>query len=111
MNNEVVGNYIRAHRRNRGLSQRELGILVGYEHGSAVGRHERSESAPTLLVALAYEIIFEAPISQLFTGFHSVVAQSIARNLVGLKTSLEDDGNRRRANFEKTQWLLKQQIG
>src|SRR5579872_4544863 len=111
MNNEVVGNYIRAHRRKRGLSQRELGILVGYEHGSAVGRHERSESAPTLLVALAYEIVFEAPMAQLFTGFHSVVAQSVARNLVDLKTSLENDGNRHRSNLEKTQWLLNQRIG
>src|SRR5579859_6446365 len=99
MTKELVGNYIRAHRRRCGLSQRELGVLVGYGHGYAVGRHERSSAAPPLLVALAYEVVFEIPIAQLFTGFHSAVAQSVARNMRDLKADLEDgSSNQRRLN-------------
>ena len=107
-----MGNYIRAHRRRCGLSQKELGILVGYGHGYAIGRHERSKTAPPLVVALAYEIIFEIPVAQLFTGFHAVVAQSVARNLQELKADLKTQSEvRRRSNVEKKQWLLKQHIG
>lgn len=107
-----MGNYIRAHRRRCGLSQRELGILVGYGHGYAVGRHERSSAAPPLLVALAYEIVFEVSIAELFTGFHSVVTQAVAQNLQELKTDLENQrGHWRGSNPEKMQWLLKQHIG
>ena len=100
MTTEVMGNYLRAHRRRCGLSQRELGILVGYGHGHAISKHERSKAEPTLLVALAYEIIFEIPVGQLFRGFRSVVEQSVARNIRDLKTDLQGS-NRRRSNPEK----------
>jgi DNA-binding XRE family transcriptional regulator len=112
MTKDIAGNYIRAHRRRCGLSQKELGILVGYGHGSAIGRHERSKVAPPLVVALAYEVIFEISVAQLFTGFHVAVTQSVARNLQELKADLENQrGERRRSNVEKKQWLLKQRIG
>ena len=88
MTKSVAGNYIRAHRRRYGLTQRELGILVGYTDGFAVGRHERSSAAPPLVVALAYEIVFEIPTANLFAGFRSVVAQSVARNKQELRAEL-----------------------
>src|SRR5579859_8105126 len=111
MTKELVGNYIRAHRRRCGLSQRELGVLVGYGHGYAVGKHERSSAAPPLLVALAYEVVFGVTIAQLFTGFHSVVTRSVAQNLQELKVELENQSRSRTgSNPEKTQWLLKQRI-
>ena len=110
MAKDIVGNYIRTNRRIRGLSQRELGNLVGYGYGhAAVGRHERSKSVPPLLIALAYEIVFEIPVAQLFPGFRSVVTQSVTRNMQELKADLErQSGNQRRPNLEKTQWLSKQ---
>jgi DNA-binding XRE family transcriptional regulator len=103
MTKEVMGNYLRAHRRRCGLSQRELGILVGYGHGHVISKHERSKSAPPLLIALAYEIVFEIPVGKLFTGFHSVVTESVARNLRDLKVDLAS--RRRTSSPEKTQWL------
>jgi hypothetical protein len=108
MTKNVAGNYIRAHRRRYGLTQRELGILVGYEDGFAVGRHERSSAAPPLIVALAYEIVFEIPPAKLFAGFHSAVAQSVARNKQELKTELlRLGGKSSESKREKIQWLLK----
>jgi DNA-binding XRE family transcriptional regulator len=109
MTKEVIGNYLRAHRRRCGLSQRELGILVGYGHTHAISKHELSKSVPPLLVALAYEIVFEIPVGQLFTGFRSVVTQSVARNIQDLKADVQN--KRRRSSPERTQWLTNQRIG
>lgn len=112
MTTEVVGNYIRAHRRKRGLTQLELGILVGYGHGYAVGKHERSRAMPPFHVALAYEIIFEIPVAQLFTGFHSAAADAVARNLQDLKAHLDAERARgNKLNPEKLEWLSNQKIG
>ena len=106
MTREVSGNYLRAHRRRCRLSQRQLGILVGYTQRHAVGKHERSSAVPPLLVALAYEIVLEIPVSKLFTGFHAVVAESVARNKEELKADIE----RRppsKSNTQTMQWLEK----
>jgi DNA-binding XRE family transcriptional regulator len=111
MTNEVAGNYLRAHRRRCGLSQEDLAILAGYKNWNAVGRHERSQDIPPFLIALAYEIVFEVPVAQLFPGFYSAVRESVAQNLRELKGNLADQTrNRRRSNPEKTQWLSKQRI-
>jgi DNA-binding XRE family transcriptional regulator len=104
MTTEVLGNYLRAHRRRSGLTQRELGILVGYGEGDQIGLHERSKSEPSLLTALAYEIIFGAPVGQLFTGFRSAVAQAVCRNLEELKAELAAK-RRHKPSTEKMQWL------
>ena len=99
MSKDVQGNYIRTHRRRCHLSQRDLGVLVGYgskDRGSAVGRHERSNSAPPLLIALAYEIVFKVPVAQIFTGFHAAVGQLVARNLDELKADWRNRGETQR---------------
>lgn len=104
MTQDELGNYIRAQRRKFGLTQRELGLLIGYAHGHAVSMHERSTQAPPLLIALAYEIVFEIPVARLFTGFHSAVIQSVAGNIQNLKAEIE--GRAGASDFKKSQWLL-----
>jgi len=112
MTNEVLGNYLRAHRRRCGLSQRELGILVGYADGDAVGLHELSKSAPPLLIALAYEIVFDMPVGKLFVGFRSVVERSVARNFQELQTDVTTRRRgQRQPTLEKQQWLATQSFG
>jgi len=65
-----------------------------------------------LLVALAYEIIFEIPVSQIFPGFRSVVKQSVLRNLEDLKADLKTKSGRPRGlSAEKARWLTRRQIG
>lgn len=112
MSGRVIGNYLRTHRRKSGLSQRELGILLGYQNQHQVSRHERSKSAPPLLAALAYEIVFQVPVAQLFPGFQSAVAHSVARNLREFKKSLEDGTSRQlsKASLQKLQWLAERNI-
>ena len=108
MSNKVIGNYLRVHRRRCGLSQRDLGLLAGYKNEWQVSRHERSRTVPPLLVALAYEIIFQVPIAELFAGFQSAVDAAVERNLGRLKTDLENRAEGRRAaktHEQKLQWL------
>ena len=108
MSTNVAGNYLRAHRRRLGLSQRDLGLLAGYNNEWQVSRHERSKTVPPLLVALAYEVIFQVPVAELFAGFQSTVTDAVARNLDELKVDLESPARgRRRAKVtsQTLQWL------
>ena len=113
MSDEIAGNFIRAFRLKCNLSQRELGILIGYLSSDSVGRHERSEVAPPLLIALAYEAAFGVPVGQIFAGFRAVVAQTVMRNAEELRIEMEK-GREGKQMFDanKSQWLaqLKQRI-
>lgn len=107
MQYQVKGNYLKAHRRESGLSQRELGNLIGTGSGQ-VSRHERSTSVPPLAAALAYELIFHVPVSTIFIGICDSIKQDIEDKLRQLE---EDLGNReildRDANMvaQKLVWL------
>ena len=108
MSTQTVGNYLKAHRRKRGLSQRELGLLVGYMNEAPVRRHESSKTTPPLLTALAYEFIFETPVSAIFAGFQSAVAHAVHTNVEEFKRDLERRAAGRPLSaqaLQKLQWL------
>jgi len=88
MNNKVLGNYLRICRKRSGLSQREVGFLLGYADKGQVSRHERSATAPPLITALGYEAIFRVPISKLFTGIHMSVNESVEINVAEFEKDL-----------------------
>jgi len=83
-------------------------MLVGYGHAHAVSKHERSRTAPPLLVALAYQVIFEIPIDQLFPGFYAAVMQSVSQNVQELKLDMEK--RKVKPSPEKAQWLTTRRI-
>jgi len=110
MNDRTVGNYLKTHRKRAGMSQRELGLLIGYKNEEQVSRHERSKTAPPLLIALAYEIIFRVPVSAVFTGLHSNVSQMVEDNLFAFEQQLQNRRERNphtKATAQKLQWLAK----
>ncbi|MBV9760290.1 MAG: helix-turn-helix transcriptional regulator [Acidobacteriaceae bacterium] len=89
MSKKIVGNYLRAHRRTRGLSQRELALLVGYKNEWQVSRHELAKTIPPLTIALAYEVVFEVPVAQLFKEVHSIATAAVALNFAELRAVVE----------------------
>jgi DNA-binding XRE family transcriptional regulator len=93
MKTKILRNHLRTHRQRSGLSQRDLGLLVGCKHQAQISRYERSESAPPLPVALSYEVVFRVPTSDLFPGIHARAAQMVEAKLV----ALEDDLGQRSA--------------
>jgi DNA-binding XRE family transcriptional regulator len=103
-----MGNYIRVHRKRAGLTQLELGRLIGYNRAFQISRHEQSKTAPSLMVALAYQEIFRVPVSAIFTGMHVTVAQAILRNLGAFEMELRQAGHAGRTASraaQKLKWI------
>jgi DNA-binding XRE family transcriptional regulator len=69
MASEHLPNYLLSHRKRTALSQTEVAFLLGLQNGTKVCRHERFTLDPDLQTALAYEAIYQRPISELFSGF------------------------------------------
>jgi len=87
--NQRLANYLRTHRRNVGLTQRELGQILGYCDEGAVCRHERFHVTPPLVVALGYEIVFRVPVSEIFAGLRDEVEGDVEERLEALEKDLQ----------------------
>jgi hypothetical protein len=87
-------NYLRIHRRSVGLSQAQLGRVLGYRDETAVAKHECFESIPPFLTALGYEVIFQIPASEIFAGVRQTVAIGIEARLAEFEQRLREKGNR-----------------
>lgn len=103
-----VANYLRAHRRRCGLSQRELAHIVGYITQAPVSEHERSVTIPALLIALSYEVVFRVPLSELFPALYRTVEANIEEQLTKIESELQESTAKgRRAAYvaRKLEWL------
>jgi len=89
MKHKGTANYLRAHRRRSGLTQHEVGELLGYKDPGQVARHERSMSLPPLTIALTYEVIFRVPVAVLFVGLNVSAKENIERKLQLLEAQLQ----------------------
>jgi len=104
-NPKALANSLRLHRRRTGLSQGDLGRLLGYDDESAVAKHERFKAMPPFLVALGYEVIFRVPVSELFPGVAETVALGIEARLDGLERALRHGGDIARPTAAATRTL------
>jgi DNA-binding XRE family transcriptional regulator len=103
-----LGNYVRTHRKKAGLTQRELGGVLGYNDEGAVSRHERSRSLPPLLIALGYSIIFRTSVSEIFAGLHETVEQVVESRLRELEETLQQrsgENSQAAVTARKLEWL------
>jgi hypothetical protein len=107
MRHQAKRNRLRSHRKRSGLSAREIGALIGYKNYWQVSRHERLVSAPPLLAALAYEVLFQVPVSAIFVGMHAMAATLVEQNLAAFERILTDRGTGQsaRLNTQKLKWL------
>jgi transcriptional regulator with XRE-family HTH domain len=60
------------------LSQAEVSFLLGAHGGAKTSRYEGFKQVPTLETALAFEAIFQRPISELFSGQYEAVERDVA---------------------------------
>jgi transcriptional regulator with XRE-family HTH domain len=56
-----------------------LAFLLGRESSAEVSRYENFERLPGLETALAYEVIFGRPVSEIFGGLYHRAEQEVAR--------------------------------
>lgn len=78
MANHSLPNYLRARRKSAGLSQEDIAFLLGF-HSSHICRYERFRRTPGFRIAVAFEVIFKAPIRTLFHGDYRAVEKFIRR--------------------------------
>jgi DNA-binding XRE family transcriptional regulator len=108
MDHQKRGNYLRAQRKKAGLSQREIGKLLGYRDPGTVVCHEQARTIPPLRTALAYELIFGVPVSAIFIGIHTSVTREVEERLSHFEGELGNrDARGRDANrtAQKLIWL------
>lgn len=66
MTRHIIAPYLKALRRRSAFSQEDVAFLLGAFTGARVSRHETGACAPPLEVALAYEVIFEVAIADIY---------------------------------------------
>ncbi|SRR6266404_5792024 len=102
---EPLGNYIRAHRKKAGLSQRELAQLVGYCDQGVISKHEQLLTLPPLVVAIGYCVAFRIPIRTLFAGVHEAVEEMVERRVTELQQELQARAGQSAVDAQKQRWL------
>lgn len=79
MTSPLLPNHLRANRKRLALSQDDVALLLGIRDGTNVCRYERFLHAPDLEAALACEVIFQRPISELFPGLYQKIEKKVAQ--------------------------------
>jgi len=82
---------LRTLRLRSGLSQGEIGEILGFFSDVPVSRHETGLTVPDLRTALGYEVIFGMPISAQFSRLFSMVEPMIEDRIADLERRLEQE--------------------
>lgn len=85
----ILGNYLRARRRQWHLSQKELAFLLGYKNESIVSRLERHERVVTFGTSRACTILFGSGAEDIFPALLSEHDAKLLRRMRELRGSLE----------------------
>ena len=109
-NGNRLVNYVRAHRKRAGLSQREVALILGYGDEGVISRHELFRTVPPLLMALGYEAIFRTSVSELFPGLRETIEHAIEASLVEFESALRKQkdsakGSQLTVITRKLEWL------
>jgi hypothetical protein len=78
MASQHLQNHLLSHRKRSAFSQDEVAFLLGMESGAKICAHERFTVEPGLHTALAYEVIYNKPVSQLFPGLVEQIQSEIS---------------------------------
>lgn len=82
--------YVRTHRRRWGLTQKELGWLLGIANRTAVSRIEMSKRKPAAECLVACAIIFDLPLEAIFPGFLEEIERGVSRRVITLRGKLTE---------------------
>jgi transcriptional regulator with XRE-family HTH domain len=82
-----LDNYLRSHRKHRALSQDDVARLIGARCGSTVSRYESFARRPSLEMAVAFALVLDVPLRELFVGLHEQVEMRVRRRARALLRS------------------------
>lgn len=83
---------LRDRRLKIGLTQTELGALLGTADASVVSKHESGLRLPDLRTAIAYHVVLSSRIDQLFPDLVEEVTADIAARATSLAIKLRSQG-------------------
>lgn len=81
--------YLHTQRLVWGLSVKELAALVGFRSASHISRVAHGKRPPTVEVALACQVVFGVPPSQMFPHVYTLVEDKVMGNICQLHSALE----------------------
>lgn len=84
---------IRMHRKRSALSQDDVAFLIAAFSGTTASRHELHARTPSFIDALAYEVLFDVPASELFPNEFEKARARTALRAEGLLRMLEREGS------------------
>ncbi len=87
------------------MTQQELAYLLGLKSASAISRIERNVLQPSLAMALACQVLFDAPLLELFPGAFSVIEGAMVERAGELNAQLQ--GRIARATEAKNELMRK----
>jgi DNA-binding XRE family transcriptional regulator len=93
-NKRRTRNHLYSLRRNRGLRQKHLALLLGYRGTTMVSRLEAGKSLPSLKVGMMLEIIVGAKLSEVYVDLY----QDFERQLLARCKRLPDHVGRQLRN-------------
>jgi len=88
-----LSNYLRAHRKSSGLSQRDVARLLGGGTGSKVSGYEHFSRTPSLRTALRLQVILKQPVSDLFEGMFKEAETAVADHARRLQAGQHESKN------------------
>jgi transcriptional regulator with XRE-family HTH domain len=103
-----LDNYLRSYRKRSGLTQSEVGFLLGRKHGAQISRYEKRRRLPPLQIALALEALLGIPVSQLFAGIHEGANDDVRKRMLTLRSQLQAKtakGSEALTSAHKLRWL------
>jgi hypothetical protein len=95
--------YLRPLRRRWGLTQKELGFLIGAKNGGIISRVEGLKQLPNTAATLAIALIFDTAPSTLFPTFIDKIREAVHRRATDLYEELQ--GNPARITRAKLDFL------
>ena len=91
MKHEPLQNYLLTCRRRTGLSQADVAFLLGSNRETTISRHESFQRLPEFYLACGYEVIYRAPVRDLFAGHFRAREVEIRKRAEVLLKRLEAD--------------------
>jgi transcriptional regulator with XRE-family HTH domain len=88
MSSLPLTNYLRTNRKRLAMTQEEVAFLLGVkgeDRGVKVCRDERLAREPSLATALAYEVIYQRPVRELFAGVYEQIEREVVARASILK--------------------------
>ena len=108
MATQKLENYLRTYRKQSGLSQTEVAFLLGHGSDQQISRYEKHRRVPPIHTALECEVIFGAPVSELFAGIHETASNDVKKRMRELRAKFLADATQGDVSVltaHKLRWL------